>query len=143
MLGPWVGCVILESVAWEAARETSDELTGEGFGLKNPFRLLWPGADDVGVAKDFERFGAVLVDGGSGRFRGAAAGEGRGGSRESAVTSVPCFPVGFAAVADRLDGAGGLRENMSLMLRRLSTSNSGSKRPDAGRRKRFEYSWRR
>ena len=55
MLGPWFGCVILGSVAWEAAGETSDELTGEGFGLKNPFRLLWPGADDVGVAKDFEQ----------------------------------------------------------------------------------------
>lgn len=35
---------------------------------------------------------------------------------------------------------GGLRVNMSLMLRRLSTSNSGSRRPEAGSRYRDEYS---
>lgn len=45
------------------------------------------------------------------------------------------------AVEDARERLGaGLRANMSLMLRRLSTSNSGSKRPDPGSIHCDEYS---
>lgn len=51
-------------------------------------------------------------------------------------------------VVDMLAGAStdpdgtltGLRVNMSMMLLRLSTLNSGSKRPEAGNAHSFEYS---
>jgi hypothetical protein len=46
-----------------------------------------------------------------------------------------------AAMEDERERLGaGLRANMSLMLRRLSTSNSGNKRPDPGNIHWDEYS---
>lgn len=46
-----------------------------------------------------------------------------------------------AAMEDERERLGaGLRANMSLMLRRLSISNSGNKRPDPGNIHRDEYS---
>lgn len=57
------------------------------------------------------------------------------------VTRVVGMLAGVLARSTALDGTlVGFRENMSLMLLRLSTSNSGSKRPEAGNAHSFEYS---
>lgn len=147
----------------EAAR-TVDVSSGEkvsstpsrDFGLKKPFKDFWP-EDDApdGVEVDLERF-AGMAGAGWARLRGkffasclsAEILDGLGVSPGVGVTDgvVFVFRVGvdfscaLAAEVVRERVLGGLRANMSLMLLRLSTSNSGSRRPDAGSKHWDEYS---
>ena len=60
------------------------------------------------------------------------------------VASVSAVTASVEGLSTGFCGPGvGLRENMSLMLLRLSRSNSGSRRPDAGSINLLEYScWR-
>jgi len=97
---------------------------------------------------DFERL-ADTAGGGLDRLRGTAPGTSVLRVSLGVVVVGVAGPeagdaVGFssalAADEDRERVLGGLRANMSLMLRRLSISNSGSKRPDAGNMVRDEYS---
>ena len=134
--------------------------TSTSFGLKKPVNVFWPAADpseDVDKT-DLERFANV---GGRGweRFREAVR-----ECRFPSVIDAELFLVKSVdpkAVCTTVDSgtrvvgilAGvpasstdpngmstGLRVNMSLMLLRLSTLNSGSKRPEAGKVHSFEYS---
>lgn len=104
---------------------------------------------------DFERLPGIEGDG-CGLFRDTAFEAWRsmdtsmlpGGSFEVGVADVAgsasrvavFFPNALAVEDDRDKVLGGLRANMSLMLCRLSTSNSGSRRPDDGNMQRDEYS---
>ena len=142
----------------------ADVLVGDGtasppsrvLGLKKPFRDFCPGAQALDGATDFDRLTGIAGAGWD-RLRDKLleswlsrdVDEGLGASREGkdagAVTSDPKdatgFSVALAVDADRDKVLlGGLRANMSLMLRRFSTSNSGSKRPEAGNKYRDEYS---
>lgn len=107
------------------------------------------------MAVDFERLTGIDGDG-CGLFRDTAFEAWP--STDTGVLPDVSFEVGVADVAgsafrvavfssnalavedDRDKALGGLRANMSLMLRRLSTSNSGSRRPDDGNMHRDEYS---
>lgn len=138
----------------------ADSLAGHGvgyapspvFGLKKPMSDFWPDIDGVGVG--FERL-AEAVGGGWDRLRGGAfvawASQDTGGLGVSLGVAIAGVAgseagvvAGFSSVlavdGDRERVLGGLRVNMSLILRRLSTSNSGSKRPDNGNMNRDEYS---
>ena len=88
----------------------------------------------------------VLVEVDRGLLRILPTGEARGDSLrldacvEILFVTTSCFSDALPTEVDVSMGVWGLRANMSLMLRRFSTSNSGSKRPDDGSIKRLEYS---
>jgi hypothetical protein len=137
-----------------------DRVTSTSFGLKKPANVFWPTEDpseDVDKA-DLERFANVEGRGWE-RFREAVREsrfpsviDAEPFSGESVDPKVVCKTVDLATrvvgmlagtPASSTDSDGmltGLRVNMSLMLLRLSTLNSGSKRPEAGNAHSFEYS---
>lgn len=117
------------------------------FGLKKPLRDFWP-EDNVpdGMEVDLERLAGMA---GAGWLRL------RGEFFESCLSTEALRWLGVSLVMGVADGVvvfrvgvdfscalatevvresvlGGLRANISLMLRRLSTSNSGRRRPEAG-----------
>lgn len=125
------------------------------FGLKKPFRDFWPD-DDVpdGVDMDLERL-AVMAGAGWLRLRGEffesclptetlgwlGVSLGVGVADGVVVFRVGVdFSCALATEVVRERVLGGLQANISLMLRRLSTSNSGRRRPEVGSKHRDEYS---
>jgi hypothetical protein len=110
-------------------------------GLKNPLSVFWPAVEAAfDAAADFERL-AGTVGGCGGLFRGMGfeteepSGVTSGpfesiwlgvGNACSTLVAVVRFSTALALGGDWDGMLGGLRANISLILRRLSTSNSGS-----------------
>lgn len=108
-------------------------LVSVAFGLKNPASVFWPGVLALeDAAEDLERFTGDIGSG-CDRLRDSDGGP-PGGGVEAGGSPFSLGVVVLGAVGtDMVFGAlEGFRENISLMLLRLSTSNSGSRRPDAG-----------
>lgn len=154
-----VGCaVLLPATVLGIDASVGNEVSSipsRDFGLKKPLSVFWEFGPPDGVDVDLERF-AGMAGAGWNRLRGEAfefwvsegtmdwVGVTLGVGVAEGVGSVFGVGVDFSCalteevVRERV--LGGLRANMSLMLRRLSTSNSGSRRPDVGSRCRDEYS---
>lgn len=130
--------VVVDSVVFfnsvEEDCSTGAALLPAAFGLKKPARVFWPGVFALEVAaEDFERLTGEIGSG-CDRLRDSDGGPPVGGV-EAGGSPFPLevLPVfGIVGVELGLGEFEAFRENISLMLLRLSTSNSGRRRPDAG-----------